>query len=83
RMVSHDRYFVQQTADDVLELADGTLKRPAARQTGRDDAALSALKFRRDRMLSQLSVMPDGAKRDTLEEEYALLCAQVKKLEEI
>lgn len=82
-LVSHDRYFVEQTADDVLVLSDGKLRRPAAQGADKsgNDTGLSTLKFRRDMALSRLSVLPDGSQRDALEEEYQELCRQVRVLE--
>jgi len=74
-MVSHDRYFVNRTADELWLMKDGRLERPryAAEETRKATEQLAALQFRRDMVLARLSGLDDEKKRAELEEEFTRL----------
>ncbi|MDD3242681.1 MAG: ABC-F family ATP-binding cassette domain-containing protein [Eubacteriales bacterium] len=74
-MVSHDRYFVNQTADEMWVMEDGRLRQPtyAAQDALKTEQQLSALRFRRDLLLARLSTTDDEKKRAELEAEYEQL----------
>lgn len=82
--VSHDRYFTDKVANRQLSLVGGRLVDSAVRPTvppKRNEAALMALRLRRDVLLSRISVMKAGAERERLEDEYNSACLEIKNME--
>jgi ATPase subunit of ABC transporter with duplicated ATPase domains len=83
-LVSHDRYFVDKVSTDALTLTGGRLEedapRPATPVPAPSDAEITALRLRRDMLLSRISTMKAGEERGRLEKEFEELNERLSRL---